>query len=424
METQVDSEFRKCMLAAPDRILVATDLTDLDYLVPHAIAQAKVCGAKLTFIHVVSSAKLAMAESEGPSGAAQLPAGPAKVIRDARLLLLGVERQVEQQGIGCDTVVRQGGVTEAIAREINESEATRLIVGTRGRGKRGRQAMGSVANLLLASIQIPVMVIGPQASNAQEHATPRRILHPTSLMKIDRSSAQLALNVAQTCRAQLTLLHVLDPDLIECENPGRVIAWAAGRLRNMVLPADLMPAIHIRVNCGEPADEILKTAEQTEADLILLGASGYSARSFNQSMAYKVLTTTTRPVLIYRHEPYQSHIEALEGMHFLSPDGSHEHEDERARLQMPRNLVRVSQRGGLMMSEPGRAAGSCSAAAADIQAPQATLVRKLQHLDAISVCSRAIVTRLLNCYERGKLIMREGSLIVILNADQLDAFAG
>ncbi len=324
MQRQVDSEFRKCMLAAPDRILVATDLTDLDYLMPHAIAQAKVCGAKLTFVHVLSSTRSTLAESSAAPGPAYLRADPAKVIRDARLVLLGVERRVEEQGIACDTRVRQGSVPEAIAREINQTEATRLIVGTHGYGKLGRFVMGSVADRLLTSIEIPVMVIGPQARNAAEHAVPRRILHPVSLMEIDSSSAQLPLNVAQTCRAELTMLHVIDPDLMECVNPGRVIEWAAGRLRSMVPSTDLMPAIHTRVNCGALAEEILKAAEQTEADLILLGTSGYSTWSFNESMAYKVLAAAPCPVLTYRHEPYQSQINALEAMHFRAAEDSYE----------------------------------------------------------------------------------------------------
>ena len=316
MQKQVDSEFRNCMLAAPDRILVATDLTDLDYLVPHAIAQAKVCGAKLSFVHVLTSSRTSPPEAGTGIGPAYLRADPAKVIRDARLILLGVERQVEEEGIVCDTRVRQGSVPEALAREINQTEATRLIVGTHGRDKLGRFVMGSIANRLLTSIQIPVMAISPNARNAEEQAIPRRILHPVSLMEIDYSSAQLPLNVAQTCRAELTLLHVIDPDLMECVNPGRVIEWAAGRLRSMVPSTDLMPAIHTRVNCGALADEILKAAEQTEADLILLGTSGYSAWSFNESMAYKVLTAAPCPVLTYHHEPYQSQINALESMHF------------------------------------------------------------------------------------------------------------
>jgi len=36
---------------APDKILVATDLTDLDYLIPHAKAQCEASGASLVLCH-------------------------------------------------------------------------------------------------------------------------------------------------------------------------------------------------------------------------------------------------------------------------------------------------------------------------------------------------------------------------------------
>lgn len=324
MQNLVESEFQKCMLAAPDRILVATDLTDIDYLVPYAIAQAKVCGAKLTFVHVLPSARAARDESGTASHTTHLPADPAKVIRDARLVLLGVERWVEDQGVACETKVRQGNIAETIAREIRQIDATRLIVGTYGRGKLGRLLLGSVASRLLTSIDIPVMVIGPQAHSLTEHAIPRRILHPVSLMGIDHNSIQLPLNVAQTCRAELTLLHIIDPDLMECVNPGRVIEWANMRLKSMLPSTDLMPVVNARVTCGALAEEILKAAGQTGADLILLGSSGYSERSFRESMAYKVLTAAPCPVLTYTHEPYGSQIAALEAMHFKTPQNSYE----------------------------------------------------------------------------------------------------
>lgn len=324
MQKLIKSEFQKCMLAAPDRILVATDLTDLDYLVPHAIAQAKVCGAKLVFVHVLAPNKNASPGNGAGSYAAHMHADPAKVIRDARLVLLGVERQVEEQGIACETKVRQGGITEAIAREIRQTDAARLIAGTHGRGKLGRLVMGSVANRLLTSVDVPVMVVGPQACKPHEHAAPRRILHPVSLMEIDHNSIRLPLNVAQTCRAELTLLHVIDPGLMECETPGRVIEWASARLRGMVPATDLRPTVSARVACGELAEEILKAAGQIEADLILLGWGGYSEWSFRDSVAYKVLTAAPCPVLTYHHEPYRSQIEALEDMHRNASESRYE----------------------------------------------------------------------------------------------------
>ena len=39
--------------AAPGKIVVSTDLTDTEYLLPHAIAQAKASGASLILVHAV-----------------------------------------------------------------------------------------------------------------------------------------------------------------------------------------------------------------------------------------------------------------------------------------------------------------------------------------------------------------------------------
>jgi len=37
----------------PEKILVATDLADTEYLIPHAVAQARACGSALTLVHVI-----------------------------------------------------------------------------------------------------------------------------------------------------------------------------------------------------------------------------------------------------------------------------------------------------------------------------------------------------------------------------------
>jgi hypothetical protein len=41
------------VFVAPDRIILATDLADLDYLIPHAIAQCRACESSLTIVHVI-----------------------------------------------------------------------------------------------------------------------------------------------------------------------------------------------------------------------------------------------------------------------------------------------------------------------------------------------------------------------------------
>jgi hypothetical protein len=48
---ETDRQLSSWVFTAPDKIVVATDLTDLDYLIPYAIAQCEACGASLVISH-------------------------------------------------------------------------------------------------------------------------------------------------------------------------------------------------------------------------------------------------------------------------------------------------------------------------------------------------------------------------------------
>jgi len=335
MQTMIEDQFQKCVLAAPDHILVATDLTDLEYLVPHAIAQARACGAQVTFIHAISPGRVARADSKAFSYRAVSSIDPAKVVRDARLTLLGVERQVEADGITCEMRVRHGNASEVIRRELSHTGATRLIVGTHGRGEFGHLTLGPVTHQLLTSIDIPVFVAGPHTHGTSGQATPRRLLHPVSLMGDYQDSVQLALNVAQTCRAELTLLHVIHPDILDGMNPERILEWAGNALRALApSPDDLVPRVNTLVTCGEVAEEILKTAKQIHADWIVLGAEGgYRAWPFHECGAYRVLAASACPVLTCPNVQHYE-IDGPEKRHFASVTELHQQDsiaDQRSR---------------------------------------------------------------------------------------------
>jgi nucleotide-binding universal stress UspA family protein len=319
MQDFPENRFRKCTLAAPYRILVATDMTDTDYLVPHAVAQAKTGGAQITLVHAVMPSDLIPIEAEAIPYIDQ-----SKIDRDIRLTLLGVSHRIEAQGISCDSVVRRGYASDVIREELSRTGATRLIMGTHGRGKLGQVALGSVAHDLLSRVKIPIFVVGPHARDIGRHATPQKILHPVSLMGDYREGVQLALDIAQTYRAELTLLHVLDRDLEESINPERTLEWAQNALDALIPDGkNLVPPVHTLVKSGRLAEEILTSATQTGADWIVLGADGgHRFWSFQETAAYKVLTNANCPVLTLRHEPYRAEAKDLEDVHLTSPLGS------------------------------------------------------------------------------------------------------
>lgn len=316
MQKALENRFQKCTLAAPDRILVATDLIDTKYLVPHAVAQARATGAQVTLVHAIPPSDLMVIDPDA------IPyVDRSKILRDARVEMLGMARQIESQGVACDTAVREGRASEVIREELGRIDATRLILGTHGRGKLGQLVLGSVAQELISRVDIPVFVVGPYAHDPVQHATPRRILHPVSLMGDYQESVDLALDIAQTYRAELTLLHVLDRDVAKNVNPQRTLEWAKNALVALVPDGTkLVPPAHTMVTTGKLAEEVLKAADHTNANWIVLGADGaYRFWPFNESAAYKVLTAANCPVLTLRHEPYRAEVRNLEEVHFTSP---------------------------------------------------------------------------------------------------------
>lgn len=298
--------FQTRVLAAPDHILVATDLTDGDYLIPHVIAQAKASGAHVTLFHAIPPTDTLPME-----GAAIPYIDQAKIDRDVRFMLEGIAREIESHGISCATSLRHDYAADAICAEIGETGANRLIMGTHGRRRLAQLALGSVANELLTRVDIPIFAIGPGAHGGSEHVIPQpehvmplNILHPVALGRDYRRGVCLAFDLAQTYRAKLTLLHVLDPDLREQINPERKLAWAENALRALVPPAEeLRFPVETRAAAGDVVEEVLRAAAATTADWIVLGVDEAAFWRFRDSTAYKVMAAANCPVLAIRNEP-------------------------------------------------------------------------------------------------------------------------
>jgi nucleotide-binding universal stress UspA family protein len=301
-------------LVAPSHILVATDLTDMDSLTPHAIAQASASRARVTLVNAIGSLDLISMQTSGAPYFEQ-----AKLERDTRLVLLDAARRFEAQGIRCETVARRGQPQEILCEELKRTGATRLIMGTHGRHRLGQLVLGSVARDLLSRLDVPIFAVGPYAHHAARHARPRRILHPVSLAGDYRESFRLAVGLAELYQAELTLLHVLG-DLKESVNPERTREWAANALDTLAAEAADVPRVHAQVRGGGLAEEIMAAATRDAADWIILGADG-SHRYWHllEAAAYKVLAHSTLPVMTFRHHPHPAQPQVHEDVHLTSP---------------------------------------------------------------------------------------------------------
>jgi nucleotide-binding universal stress UspA family protein len=287
----------KVTFAAPERILVATDLADSDYLVPYILAQAKASNARITLVHAIVPA------NSFPIEAGAIPYGDREAIdHEARASLLKMAGQIEANGVSCDIDVQHGFASDVIREAIQDTGATQLIMGTHGRGKLGQFALGSVANELLKTVDIPIFAVGPRALTSSQHALPRKILHPVSLEGDCQKSVDFAIDLAKIYGAQLTLLHVMSPDVQRAHSSERTLNWAKNAVLSL-LPKDVnfVPPVQTIATCGHLVEEILSVANRTEADWIVLGVEGdYPLWSLKDSTAYRVLAAASCPVFAVR----------------------------------------------------------------------------------------------------------------------------
>jgi nucleotide-binding universal stress UspA family protein len=292
--------------AQPSVLLVATDLSDLDRLIPFALQQAHRSSARIILLHVLPSV----------SGIASDPTGmpyfdPAGAIDFAIKTLEPWRMKARAQEIACDAVVREGPPAEQIIAAARQFNAHRLFLGTRSRSKVSKLLLGSVAEQVLRSVNLPVMTVGPEAHlEVAGDARQRVVLHATTLRETSSPSAALACQIAANQRAKLVLLHVLPP-IDEMQREHLPTGLDSTAMRELRILAEEIGAsdsccaeVEARVAHGHPAIEILATSAELGADLIVLGSTHRSVfhSLTHDRTVYRVLAHARCPVLTLRDE--------------------------------------------------------------------------------------------------------------------------
>ncbi|HEX4039439.1 MAG TPA: universal stress protein [Acidobacteriaceae bacterium] len=295
----VASQNRACVV--PDKILVATDLSDVEYLIPHAMAQARACGSSLTLVHVIPPGEAI------PLDASAIPyLDVTEMKEEAKDILERAAHQIRDAGIPCDVVVAEGNPRDQIRAQTRELHAGRILAGTHGRRHLKKLLLGSVAHEILRISEVPVCTIGPHAHEASSFGAPRKILHPVSLCAGYESSARTALEMAQFYGAEITLLHVLSRNVKSQPDADRVIAWTQSELRRAVPEeASLWTHATVQVEIGDVVEHVLSVAAEREADLIVLGVNAdFSFWPIHgDDTVYNIIAKAKCPVLSIRHTP-------------------------------------------------------------------------------------------------------------------------
>ncbi|HTV57372.1 MAG TPA: universal stress protein [Verrucomicrobiae bacterium] len=284
-------------------ILFLTDFSEpSSAALPYAVTLARKYGATVHALHVLT-----------PEPAACRTPSLASLAAESREEFAQIEMQrVESALVGVAheaNILRDAAVWPGLERSLRECQADMVVIGTHGRTGAEKALLGSVAEEIFRKAGLPVLTIGPGVSPRVHNAARfRRVLLATDFSPDSLVAVPYALSLAQDSEARLILVHVISKraQTERPADPELSVAAAMHNLHELVPPdAEIWCRPEAVVEYGEPAERILHTAKDRDADLIVLGvrdAAGHlsAATHLERTTAHKVVARAKCPVLTVR----------------------------------------------------------------------------------------------------------------------------
>jgi nucleotide-binding universal stress UspA family protein len=216
-----------------------------------------------------------------------------------------------------------GYAADEILRYAEEKEVDLIMMATHGRSGIGRWVMGSVADKILRSAALPVLLV---RAGMPKDVTYEAWSSPTLLVALDGSEvAELVLPHAEALAsprdggaAEVVLIEVCEPLVLPpVTTPETSVNWGAAAEEFMVKSkksaeaylsrvqrglTDIGLKVSLAVVEGDPATEIIDYASKRKVNLIVMATHGRSGlgRWAYGSVAQKVLHGASSPILLVR----------------------------------------------------------------------------------------------------------------------------
>ncbi len=308
-----------------DQILVPLDGSELaERVLPTAISFAHITGSSIVLLHAMST--LSVSETIGGI----FPATPSvwenwdDETRSAQSYLESIANKLTGLKLSVQTEVVEGQAATAIVKYAKEHPSVRLIaMATHGRSGLGRLVLGSVADRVLHLSPVPTLLVriaGHHGTVALEQTDAVRITYKTILVPLDSSrlaeqalghAADLASKMNTTLLLVIALPNAQESASISDEyaplwleevqrsESNRLKSYLLGvaqKLRNRGLK------VQTETPTGTPAAAVLRTAQKTQTDLIVMTTHGRSGlqRLWLGSVAANIVHQSSCPVLLVR----------------------------------------------------------------------------------------------------------------------------
>ena len=280
----------------PSTILFASEIPVNLKAFAFALAQAKEFASDLILFHAYDT--LVITASETSSVRYYDYAAAA---RTEKRHLEPLAERARDEGLRCEVVVRPGLPADEILAFAREREIDRIVMGTHSPGPIGKLLVGSVAEAVLRTANLPVYIVGPDVvDGSYRNFATRTILCAVSMHEASSVVAAFAAELARRHSARLVLQHVIRPQDRQEFLVGRSLDDVEAQILALV-PRKLESHVPIQtiVVPGDPTEELLYQSSAQQADLIVLGAQGASAFAAitRHGVVYKILAHAPCPVM-------------------------------------------------------------------------------------------------------------------------------
>ena len=279
----------------PATILFASEIPVNEKAFGYAVAEAAKFAADLILFHVYDSPDVTPFLGSEPRHYDYSHA------RTEKHRFEPFAQRARNLGIQCRVVVRSGSAAEQILAFVDGRKIDRIVIGAHSPGPIGKLLVGSVAETVLRSANVPVNIVGPYVvEDTYRHSADRAILCSTSTRESSLVVASFAAELAARYKVSLILQHVIPPQESAEVLAGRTLDQMENELFSLI-PVRFRDSVDVRtrVVLGDPTEELLYQGRSRRANLIVMGAQGASqfAAVTRASIVYKVLAYAQCPVM-------------------------------------------------------------------------------------------------------------------------------
>jgi len=234
-----------------------------------------------------------------------------KLDKEASDYLFTINAKLVEKGISGECCVHEGSVPEIVCDFAKENEIDLIAMSTHGRRGVKRWALGSVADKVIQTSSVPVLlyrITGEKVTSPHY----KNILIPVDGSHFSENVFPQARYLVELFKAKVWFLHVIDTHLVESftalkdniiEDDGKSIENIQNYFSTIEKRVkETQVAYELVIKKGNPAETICDFAKENEIDLIAMSTHGRGgiARWALGSVADKVVQSSSKPVLLIR----------------------------------------------------------------------------------------------------------------------------